>query len=966
MGVTETWLKSHITDAQIHIPYYVPFRCDRSRRTRGGTVLYIHEEIAVSDVSSYDDTICEAILCTIPTISTILINVYRPPSASLKSFTYLLNHIQSYLDPILENSYHDINIMGDFNFPNIDWPSLSCTPSHGREQHESGQALLAFIQHNMLLQIVDHPTREQNILDLFLTNNDRVIRNVEVEKTPLSDHDLVKVNLLYNIRTPNKVPPPSFEENSFRSIDLQKADYGQIKQILAEVDWDALYELCNNDPGGNEFVELTRLTVLQACLLNSPKKLPNQNSGKPKTEHSRNRFVLNRKRRKLTAQLAALESRNPSSPKIRTIQDEIDLIHFHIKETYNAEHLRQEKIAVTKIIENPKFFFSYAKRFAKQKSNIGPLLKDDILSNDPLEMANILQQQYKSVFSDPSSTAKIVPEESPTSASLDDIPFTTSDIEDAIDEINRNSSTTDNDIPTVVLKECKSNLSYPIFLIWQSSFQSEVIPSDLKTQIITPVFKKGDRSDAANYRPISLTSHLIKIFERVIRKKLVEHLETNNLLSNNQHGFRKGRSCLTHLLKHIDSVIHSILEGNEHDVVYLDFAKAFDKVDHEILVRKLQIFGISGKLLAWIKDFLLNRKQFVTVGGFHSFLALVLSGVPQGSVLGPILFLIYIDDLRNCLAGSSSGSFADDTRLSKTITCCNDVKILQEDLLNVINWAASNNMDLHENKFELLSYRSPKSTLLQELPFTAEWQQYNTSSGQVILPCKMVKDLGVHLSPDLKWTTQVTEAVQSANKMANWVTSVFSDRSKVVMLTLFKSMVRSRLEYSCPVWNPPLLSDIRKLESTQRAFTRHITGCKGLNYWQRLKFLDLMSLQRRRERYVILHIWKILKGIAPNDINIKSYEHIRLGTRCQVPPIPKKSPAYARSIYDSSFAVTGPKLWNILPRSVTCASSLESIKSRLTSHILSTYPDQPPVPGYTAPNSNSLLDWSTGGLQQMV
>ena len=965
--MSETWLKSYITDAQIHIPNYIPFRGDRSSRRRGGTLLYIHEDIAVSNISTYDDTICSAILCTIPTLSTVEINVYRPPGASLKSFSTLLQHIQSYIDPILKEKYHDMNIMGDFNFPNIDWLSLSCSPSLGHEQHESGLALLDFIQHNMLLQIVDQPTRGNNILDLFLTNNDRVIRNVEVAKTDLSDHDLVKVNLLYNMKAPVKPHVSSFESQSFRSIDLRKADFEVINQALADIDWDTLFNLCSQDSSGNDFVELVRLTVLQACLLNCPEKLPCRDAGRPKSQNSRNRFVLNRKRRKLVAQLSALKSRNPSSPRIRSIEDEIDMIHFHIKETFNAEHLRQEKLAVTKILENPKFFFSYAKRFAKSKSNVGPLLNNGNLSNDPQEMVNILQEQYKSVFSDPSDNSKVIPNPTPqASATIEDLSFTPADIEAAIDEIDKNASSTDHDIPAVVLKECKSLLSYPIFLIWKTSFSSGVIPSDLKTQMITPVFKKGDRSDASNYRPISLTSHLIKIFERVIRKSLVDHLESRNLLSRNQHGFRKGRSCLTHLLKHIDEVIQSILEGNEHDVVYLDFAKAFDKVDHEILLQKLHIFGVRGKLHDWIKDFLLNRSQLVTVSGVHSVLALVLSGVPQGSVLGPILFLIYINDLNNCLEGSSSGSFADDTRLSKSIACCSDVLILQQDLLNVIKWAKSNNMALHEDKFELLSYRTPRSKLLQELPMTAEWEKYTTSSGQDILPSNKVKDLGVHLSPDLRWATQVSEAVQSANKMANWVISVFTDRSKVVMLTLFKTMVRSRLEYSCPVWNPSLMADIKKLESSQRAFTRHISGCYGLSYWQRLKFLDLMSLQRRRERYTIMHVWKIIKGLAPNDINIESYEHIRLGVRCRVPPLPRRAPAYAKSIYDSSFAVTGPKLWNILPRSVTCAPSLESFKSRLTSHIMGSYPDLPPVPGYTSPNSNSLLDWSTGGLQQMA
>ena len=129
--------------------------------------------------------------------------------------------------------------------------------------------------------------------------------------------------------------------------------------------------------------------------------------------------------------------------------------------------------------------------------------------------------------------------------------------------MNRDASSTDHDIPALILKECKNNISYPVILIWKESFQSEVIPEDMKIQSITPIFKKGDKSDPGNYRPISLTSHLIQIFERVIRKKLVCHLESNSILSNKQHGFRKGRSCLTHLLKHIDDIIQSLLNGND-------------------------------------------------------------------------------------------------------------------------------------------------------------------------------------------------------------------------------------------------------------------------------------------------------------------------------------------------------------------------------------------------------------------
>ena len=221
-------------------------------------------------------------------------------------------------------------------------------------------------------------------------------------------------------------------------------------------------------------------------------------------------------------------------------------------------------------------------------------------------------------------------------------------------------------------------------------------------------------------------------------------------------------------------------------------------------------------------------------------LALVLSGVPQGSVLGPILFLVYINDLQCHLKGSTAGSFADDTRLN-----------------TVVKWATEKNMVLHDSMFEYLAYRPASNKLFEELPFTAQWVHYSTPSGQDLAPANSVKDLGVHLSPDMEWSLQATFAAPNANKMANWVLSVFSDRSKDVLLTLYKSIVRRRLEYSCRVWNPSSMQDIKKLESTQRAFTRYISGCQGLSYWDRLKKLGLMSLHRvhrRRERYVILHL----------------------------------------------------------------------------------------------------------------
>ena len=183
-------------------------------------------------------------------------------------------------------------------------------------------------------------------------------------------------------------------------------------------------------------------------------------------------------------------------------------------------------------------------------------------------------------------------------------------------------------------------LAYPLFLLWNYSFSTGQIPNVYKHSTITPIHKKGSKAISSNYRPVSLTPHEIKIFERILKKKIVEHLESNNLLSCKQHGFRKGKSCLTQLMAHFNNIIENAMHCEETDSIYLDFAKAFDKVDHEILLKKLKLYGIDGLVYNWIEGFLTNRTQEVVVNGFNSFITAVLSGVPQGTVFGPISILI--------------------------------------------------------------------------------------------------------------------------------------------------------------------------------------------------------------------------------------------------------------------------------------------------------------------------------------
>ena len=397
-------------------------------------------------------------------------------------------------------------------------------------------------------------------------------------------------------------------------------------------------------------------------------------------------------------------------------------------------------------------------------------------------------------------------------------------------------------------------------------------------------------------------------------------------------------------------ILQNLLNNTDTDVIYLDYAKAFDKVDHQILLNKLYSYGIRGKLLMWLNSYLTNRWQTVNINGKTSNRAKVTSGVPQGTVLGPILFILYLNDLEKCIRHSISSSFADDTRLKKSISTVEDTLLLQEDLHNTVNWSDQANMKLHQDKFELLSHTTDTSALLKELPFSKEYSEYTTSDGSVISPTSAVRDLGVTITPELSWSLHISNIVDDARRMSAWILSVFFDRSADTMTPLFKSLVRSRTEYCCPVWHPSKQDDIMKLESVQRAFTAKIREVQHLHYWDRLQALNLMSLQRRRERYMPIHVYKIVNNFAPNDLQMQFYRNERRGILCRLPPLVRNAKLKYQSKYDHSFSVLGGRLWNQLPKAVKHRKTVLSFKCALTKFI-TQFPDHPPVPGIASDNS---------------
>ena len=788
IALTETWLKPYIHDSQLDIEHYNISRCDRSTRVGGGVLLYSHESLPITSSQTFDDKICQALLCKCETAKMIICVLYRPPDAPMASFKACLEYMADYLSG---HESYETCLLGDYNFPMIDWKSGVILSGTSSATNQSAVLLFDFMADNFLSQYILEPTRLNNCLDLFLSNTPNLVTHVSVTDTPLSDHKLLEIFLSHNPCRSDPSVPPDFSVSSFRSLDFYKADYDKINHLLDSVNWSELWELC--DP--EEFPELLNLVLLQICEMGCPrKKASSKRRGSPVN-------TLSRKKRKLKLRLHLAEQ-NPvaTTAHLESLRNQISSVYADMRDAINHDLNYREQQAVDKVHSNPKYFYSYAKKFSKQKRSI-PMLFNEAkrTCTNPEVIANILQRQFSSVFSDPSATNindAIFQSPSLQKPFIDDmLAFSVADIIEAIDKIKPGAAAGPDDLPVLLLKKCKEALSKPIHMIWQHSMSTGTVPKFYKTSNIAPLHKKGSRAIAGKYRPVSLTSHVIKIYERVLRKQMVAHLEENNLLNSNQHGFRSGKSCLTQLLHHFDDIIEALSNGDDMDI-----------------------------------------------------------------------------------------------------------------------------------------------------------------TGTILTPVDQLRDLGITVSSDMSWTSHIRSSCDKARKMAAWVFSVFHSRNTGVMLTLYKSLVRSHLEYCSPLWNPAKVYDIQELESVQRTFTSKIHGLQHLHYWDRLKTLSIMSLQRRRERYIVMHMWKILHGFTSNDLEVQFTVNPRLGTLAKVPAVRTKSSAAHQTLYETSFGVMGPRLWNCIPSHIRAVSKHDGFKHHMTAFML-FLPDKPPIRGFTSPNSNSILDW---------
>ena len=442
-------------------------------------------------------------------------------------------------------------------------------------------------------------------------------------------------------------------------------------------------------------------------------------------------------------------------------------------------------------------------------------------------------------------------------------------------------------------------------MLFNKSLDEGVLPEEWKLANIVPVHKKGERECTENYRPISLLPIVSKVLERCVFCNIKVHLF--QLIQKSQHGFISGKSCITNLLEVLEFIGLELDAGGQIDVIYLDISKAFDKVNHERLAHKLRMAGFGGKLLQWFHSYLTNRNQRVTVLGATSNTLPVTSGVPQGSILGPLLFVLYVNDLPDAVTSSQVAMFADDTKLFTTVKREDDCKRLQSDLDNLQTWSLASGLPFNEKKCE--SQRITRKIM----PITNNYK-LNTLN---IQQTDSERDLGVWVENRLTWNKQVNEQSTKANKLLGYIRrSSLYIHNTAVRRTLYLALVRPHLGYATQTWAPQSVELLKQVERTQRRATKFILELpisSTMDYTTRLQVLSLLPICYWHEYLDMVLFYKITHGLV--HINASLLPTIRTSrqTRSSTSSSTKYViPKCKTSTYQRSFFIRSTRIWNLL------------------------------------------------------
>ena len=819
--ITETWLSEVILDSQVCPEGYSIIRCDRINRIGGGVLVLYRKGLLVTNITTEESTsisdekdirlehLCIEVKFSSGNDNSLITMccIYLPPSVAVNK-----DCVMSTCEIIGRyNRKTPVIVLGDFNFPGINWKTRCGTrPS---EVHFLDFCAETDMSQHVLENTCQNGTKE-SLLDLVLANTlaRDIIESVKVTE-PLSstcDHKMLNIHLTYVFDT--------FPTNTVKyQPNIRKGNYSQMINELSVTDWGSIHSTSSSlQEHYDTFIDILKDSIKK----NTPLR-----------KHTSNNVIkIPSKIKKVAKQKAKcyqkMKTNHSFKVKYKILEKEYRRLIRNWTDGYETRVCNSGNLS---------FLYNYVRKRLKSRSEIPPIkLEDGSTLWLDADIANHFNNQFLTFMQEDNKEFLYTPTK--TNNYLCTVTINETKVKNALISLKPKMSGTPENISSFVLKQIAPSIIKPLTTIFQISMESGCIPKQWRTSIVVPIYKSGLKNKVNNHRPVSLTSSFCRVKEIIIKDQLLEHLMSNGLLSSHEHGFIPGRSTTTQLLHTLNYWFQEFNNKNNIHIIYTDFSKAFDRVCHEKLLQILFSFGVRGKLLTWIRSWLQYRTQRVKIRDEVSEAGTVISGVPQGSVLGPLLFAIYINDIyKICTPNCELSLFADDCKIYST-----DAKSLQNTL---------DNLKIFTDKRQLCL--APKKCVYLKITRIASITNQFSIGLQNIRSENSVKDLGIIISEDLKPHLHITKICRKAFQRAYQLLFSFKTNNLNILIRTYTTYIRPIVEHNSEIWSPISITDIRKIERVQEFFLKKIfirCGIKTNDYYHRLHLSNLETLELRRKK----------------------------------------------------------------------------------------------------------------------
>lgn len=906
----ETFLEINTPDNLLNINGYVLERKDRPLRAGGGLAVYFSNKIMFQRKSEFETSEIETMWFEIkPKFkkSWLLCLAYRPPNS-------LISWIDDFEKEISQaiNYNSDVTILGDFN---IDLLTPNKIPGKWK----------SLIETYNLHQLIQEPTRvTQNtstLIDhIYVTNMDLVF-NSHVSKYAISDHYPVcmtrneKLNEKKNVHTTISYRNfKNFSENDFLS-ELGNAPFYEVEY---ESDPNACIQIWYN--------VFNKILNKHAPMVTKRVKRDKQ------PEWFNNEIKQARLKREQYHRLGMWEEYKYWRNKTQQIIDKS-------KKTFYSDMVKNSKASkdLWKCIQslNPSYQekpFELKKENGEKSQNMKEVCEtfndfftscvENLRNDNSTKNTNHtkLKQFIDKKLSDKDEPKFSIP------------PITITELFDEMMKLDINKSTGLDNIGPKILKLSAPYIVAPLTYIFNRSIDTGIFPNVLKNAKVTPVFKAGEKDMATNYRPISVIPTIAKLFEKHVSTHLYRYLSKYEVLHQSQSGFRQNHSCQTALINIVDKWLQEMNDGNINLSVLLDFKKAFDTVDHDILCRKLIIYGFSDVSVSFFKSYLKNRTQQVQIGNTCSNKMSIKYGVPQGSTLGPLLFILYINDLPLYMKNCCFDLYADDSTMHLSGKCFQTLQsLVQEDLNNVEQWCGDNNMFINPNKtkYMVIGTKNKVAPYYNESVLRIENEMIQISS------CE--KLLGIKIDPSLTWTSQIEVICSKISSRLYLLLKIKKFLNLDARKLFYNGYILPLIDYCCITWSGCHADDLERILKLQKRAARVILDTDPLTPSKPLfDKLGWMTVEQRIKYHKSILAFKCIKNDAPSYL-VDKFNYISENNPYQLRNVIKGNlsvPKPKLELFKKSFMYSGPSLWNELPASVREAPNIHAFKYKIKNYLL--------------------------------